>query len=165
MAGHPEFLARLLAMDLSSRRRAAAAPAPGGAGAIALHDGAAVAALPDAELLIARVREGLPARSFKVLVEALSVSAERLAGVLQIAPRTLARRTVFKPDESARILRVGRLFQRTLEVMGSEAAARGWLLVPQWGLGGAIPLDYADTEAGAREVEVLLGRIEHGVVA
>ena len=31
------------------------------------------------------------------------------------------------------------------------------------GLGGAIPLEYAETEVGAREVENLLGRIEYGV--
>ncbi|WP_082407641.1 MbcA/ParS/Xre antitoxin family protein [Verrucomicrobium spinosum] len=39
------------------------------------------------------------------------------------------------------------------------------LNAPQTGLGGAIPLDYARTEVGAREVEALLTRIEHGVYA
>jgi uncharacterized protein (DUF2384 family) len=34
---------------------------------------------------------------------------------------------------------------------------------PQIGLGGAVPLAYAETELGAREVEDLLGRIEYGV--
>ena len=34
---------------------------------------------------------------------------------------------------------------------------------PQVGLGGAVPLDYAETELGAREVEDLLSRIEYGV--
>jgi uncharacterized protein (DUF2384 family) len=33
----------------------------------------------------------------------------------------------------------------------------------QKGLGGKTPLEYADTEPGAREVEDLLGRLEHGV--
>ena len=40
---------------------------------------------------------------------------------------------------------------------------RRWLTSPQVGLGGAIPLEYAETEVGAREVENLLGRIEYGV--
>jgi len=31
------------------------------------------------------------------------------------------------------------------------------------GLGGETPLEYAETEVGAREVEDLLGRIEYGV--
>ena len=30
-------------------------------------------------------------------------------------------------------------------------------------LGGATPLDFAKTEPGAREVENVLGRLEHGV--
>ena len=47
--------------------------------------------------------------------------------------------------------------------MESEENARQWLSSPQFGLGGAVPLKYAETEAGAREVEDLLGRIENAV--
>ena len=35
---------------------------------------------------------------------------------------------------------------------------------PAWALGDVTPLQYADTELGAQEVEDLLGRIEHGVL-
>jgi putative toxin-antitoxin system antitoxin component (TIGR02293 family) len=52
---------------------------------------------------------------------------------------------------------------RAVDVLGSQEVARRWLTHPQFGLGGAAPLDYAETEAGAREVENLLGRIEYGV--
>jgi putative toxin-antitoxin system antitoxin component (TIGR02293 family) len=38
-----------------------------------------------------------------------------------------------------------------------------WLKSPQKALGGKTPLEYSDTEPGAREVEDLLGRLEHGV--
>ena len=38
-----------------------------------------------------------------------------------------------------------------------------WLRSQQLGLGGEVPLDYAESEVGAREVEDLLGRIEFGV--
>ena len=48
-------------------------------------------------------------------------------------------------------------------VMESVENGRRWLNSPQVGLGGATPLEYAETEVGAREVEDLLGRIEHGV--
>ena len=34
---------------------------------------------------------------------------------------------------------------------------------PQVGLGGAVPLDYASTETGAREVHNLLGGIDYGI--
>ena len=46
---------------------------------------------------------------------------------------------------------------------GDIAAARKWLQMPQRGLGGETPLDFASTEVGAREVENLIGRLEHGV--
>jgi putative toxin-antitoxin system antitoxin component (TIGR02293 family) len=54
---------------------------------------------------------------------------------------------------------------KAVELMESEESARQWLASPQFGLGGAVPLDYAETEIGAREVEDLLGRIEYGVYA
>lgn len=68
-------------------------------------------------------------------------------------------------DESDRAVRFGRLLLRAREVFGDAADARLWLGSPQVGLGGAVPLDYAETEVGAREVEDLLGRIDHNVYA
>ena len=113
--------------------------------------------------LVSYARRGLPARSFGRLCEVLDVPRERVARVVQIPLRTLARRTVLKPDESERILRIGRLYDLACEVLGSPAAARRWLSRPVQALGGAVPLEHADTEPGAREVEDLLGRVEHGV--
>jgi putative toxin-antitoxin system antitoxin component (TIGR02293 family) len=48
-------------------------------------------------------------------------------------------------------------------VFDDPQLARKWLKEPSWALGDVIPLQYADTELGAQEVEDLLGRIEHGV--
>jgi uncharacterized protein (DUF2384 family) len=49
----------------------------------------------------------------------------------------------------------------TLACAGNEA--RKTVAVLAIAFHGECPLDFADTEIGAREVEVLLGRIEHGV--
>jgi len=38
-----------------------------------------------------------------------------------------------------------------------------WLTRAQPALGGAIPLELAKTGLGTREVEALIGRLEHGV--
>ena len=46
---------------------------------------------------------------------------------------------------------------------GDSRAAERWLSSPRRALGGATPLELAKTEAGAREVEALIGRLEHGV--
>lgn len=111
------------------------------------------------------VKDGFTAKAFDLLCEAYDVPRERICQVVRIPSRTLARRTVFKPDESERILRLGRLFQRAMVVLGSAEEARVWFRAPQHAFGGIAPLDYADTELGAREVENLLGRLEHGVFA
>lgn len=168
MTNEENFIHRMVTADYVKTRRGSA-----GVAELDLSEGMALRdqvatlprAIPTVDQLVEMVRGGLPARSFRFLCDAIGVSAERLARVAHIAPRTLARRRIFKPDESDRILRLGRLFQQATAVLGGEEEARRWLLAPQWALGGAVPLDYADTEPGAREVEALLGRMEHGVVA
>jgi len=100
------------------------------------------------------------------LRESLGISMELLAPKLGLSKATLHRRKAtgrLHAAESDRVVRYARLVGRAREVLESEEAARTWLRSPQVGLGGAIPLDYAETEVGAREVEDLLGRIEHGV--
>ena len=48
---------------------------------------------------------------------------------------------------------------------GDNAAALRWLTAPRKALEGKTPLAYARTELGAREVEDLIGRLEHGVIS
>ena len=116
--------------------------------------------------LIESIKKGLPFSGFEKLRSLLGVAAKELAGTLQIATRTLAHRREagrLRPDESERLYRVARLFDRAIELMGSEEAARTWFTTPKRALGGVSPLQFADTEPGAREVEHLIGRLEHGV--
>jgi putative toxin-antitoxin system antitoxin component (TIGR02293 family) len=61
------------------------------------------------------------------------------------------------------VVRYARLLGRAAVVMESLENGRRWLASPQVGLGGEVPLSFAQTEVGAREVEDLLGRIEYGV--
>ena len=112
------------------------------------------------------LKRGLPASSFEKLHKGMDISSADLARVTNIAIRTLQRRRKqgqFQTDESERLLRLGVLFDKAIEVLGSVDAARSWMKSPQKPLAGKTPLAYSDTEPGAREVEDLLGRIEHGV--
>ncbi|MCX7046909.1 MAG: DUF2384 domain-containing protein [Candidatus Sumerlaeota bacterium] len=112
------------------------------------------------------IKKGLPASSYSMLLAKLGVPTETLASIASIAPRTLSRRLKegkFHSDESERLLRISSLFSKALTVMGSEARAQAWLKSPKRALDGKTPLEYADTECGAQEVQDLLGRIEHGV--
>jgi len=116
--------------------------------------------------LIQKIKKGLPVSAFEKIQKELEVSADTLASTVNIASRTLARRKKegrFQPDESERVLRIASLFDRALQVLHKQSRVKLWFKSPQKGLGGKTPLEYADTEPGAREVEDLLGRLEHGV--
>ncbi len=116
--------------------------------------------------LVEVLRAGLPVQELNDLQATLAVPMEKLVPMLGISKATLHRRKAegrLDQAESDRVLRFARLMGRAVEVLESEDNARQWLTSPQFGLGGAVPLEYAETEVGAREVEDLLGRIDHGV--
>jgi putative toxin-antitoxin system antitoxin component (TIGR02293 family) len=121
---------------------------------------------PEAAYVIGKVRDGLPLAEFHSLQELLGLTEERLAGLLGMSRATLHRRKAdgtLDRSASDRLVRFARLFLRASEVLGGEKPARSWLAAPAIAFRGECPLDFADTEIGAREVEALLGRIEHGV--
>ena len=120
----------------------------------------------DIDDLILKVRKGLPVSSFEKLGRRLAVSDDFLSQIVDIPKRTLTRRKQqgrFNAQESEKVLRIGRLYDKAMEVFEDADAAEKWLKEPARGLGEAIPLVYAKTELGAQEVERLLIRIEHGV--
>jgi putative toxin-antitoxin system antitoxin component (TIGR02293 family) len=117
--------------------------------------------------LLRRVEEGFDFRSLESLQRALGLPMETVAELANIAPRTLSRRKEqgrLMPDESDRLVRVSRLFSKAIDLFeGDEAAARQWFTSGAVALGGQAPVTFARTETGSREVEDLLGRLEHGV--
>jgi putative toxin-antitoxin system antitoxin component (TIGR02293 family) len=116
--------------------------------------------------LIRRIQKGLPFSDLKVLQDTIDMPFEQLAAKLSISRSTLQRRKAagrLSPDESDKVIRFARLLEHATNVFGDVDKARSWLKFPQRGLGGAVPLDYAETEIGAREVDNLLGRIDYGV--
>ncbi len=115
------------------------------------------------ETVRSAIHEGLPKAAFDQLKAVTGIPGDFLASVVGIPARTLARREVFKPDETGAILRVAAAFQKTLEVFEDLKEARTWFSNSKRALGGASPLEFCDTEPGAAEVVNLLGRIEHGV--
>jgi len=134
-------------------------PSAGGLQASVLGD-------PTAPYVVNFVRNGLRITEFAALRKTLGVTEERLAAWLGMSRATLHRRKKsghLDRAESDRLVRYARLFLRAAEVLGGADSARSWLAAAAFAFDGESPLDYADTEIGAREVEALLGRIEHGV--
>ncbi|HJR63630.1 MAG TPA: antitoxin Xre/MbcA/ParS toxin-binding domain-containing protein [Gemmatimonadaceae bacterium] len=117
--------------------------------------------------IYATVRKGLSYASFLRFQRNTELPAPVLADLTQIPPRTLARRKQegrLDPEESDRLVRVARIFGRALELFeGDVRAARDWLTSEQGALGGLVPLELAKTDVGAREVDDLIGRLEHGI--
>jgi len=116
--------------------------------------------------LIRQIQKGLRFSELETLQNSIGMPFEQLAAKLCISRSTLQRRKAagrLSPDESDKVMRLSRLLEHATNVFGDVEKARAWLKFPQRGLGGAVPLDYAETEVGAREVDNLLGRIDYGV--
>lgn len=109
------------------------------------------------------VHNGIDRKAFDRIRDGMGISTDELSAIAAIPKRTLSRREKFSPDETERLLRIASVLQKAVEVLESLPAARRWLSFPKRALGGLTPLQCCDTDAGATEVEHLLGRIEHGV--
>lgn len=116
--------------------------------------------------VITRIKKGLPTASFEKLRTEFGVTAAELAAILNINMRTLARRKQsgrLGVDESERVYRLARLFQIGLNLFQNAELTRRWFAAPKAVFGDLSPLNYADTEPGAQEVEKQLRRLQHGV--
>lgn len=114
------------------------------------------------------VQRGLRFSSLERFQKNSGLSTSELADAVVITARTLARRKDqgrLDPEESDRLLRIARVFGKALELFeGETGPAREWLFGPQRALGGERPILLARTDLGAREVEALADRLEHGVL-
>jgi len=77
--------------------------------------------------------------------------------------RRLAKRERLRASESDAINRLVRVTADAEKTFGNSEFAKKWLNLPNPALADRIPIEMAETDAGAREVEVILTRIAHGV--
>lgn len=120
----------------------------------------------DRNEMIKKVRSGLLAKDLIAVQRALQAPQREVAKILSIPISTLTRRKKagrLNRDESERVVRIAHLVDSANSLIGDEAATRTWLRTPMDLLGGNTPLEHAETEMGARDVEDLIGRLCHGV--
>ena len=121
----------------------------------------------DALHVMEHIRRGFAYSAFERFQRNTELPYRVLAEAADIPERTLARRKEsgrLQPDESDRLARLSRVFARAIGLFeGDLGSARGWLTSPAAALGGGTPLEFASTDAGAIEVENLIGRLEHGI--
>ena len=113
------------------------------------------------------IETGLPAGAAEALKEVVGLDDPSMATTLGISIRTLARvrasQSRFDSVVSDRLYRLARLVAIARVVLEHDDRAVQWLTQPQPGLAQRRPIDVAKSDPGAREVENLLIRIEHGV--
>ena len=118
--------------------------------------------------LVEQIREGFQFELVEELAKLSGVELSELVALGVIPRRTLAhskQNQQFSPTQSDRATRFFRLFQRAKDTFGSEEKAMLWLKKPTRPLRQSAPMDLLDTEEGARVVEDLLTRIDHGIAA
>jgi putative toxin-antitoxin system antitoxin component (TIGR02293 family) len=108
---------------------------------------------------------GIPARRVQELIDrrVLGQKAVYRAIPERTFKRRLANRETLKVPESNAIARLLRVTEAAFKAFGEEDFARKWLNLPNPALSSAIPIELAETDAGAREVEAVLIRFAHGV--
>lgn len=117
--------------------------------------------------LVRAVRRGFPAGAVQHMLDSGRLTLAELDRV--VMPRKTwsnrKRAGTLTAEQSDRLIRVARVLAIAEETFANPAKAHAWLRRPTEVLGGEKPLDFLDTEEGAREVETLLGRIAHGIAA
>lgn len=117
--------------------------------------------------LAEKAQKGIPASSITELADAIDLTIAQISRIVQIPQRTLERRIQTQKKlpmvESERVIRLARLFAKAIAAFGCETKAAEWFKEPIASIGARTPIELCETESGAREVEEILGRIEHGV--
>ncbi|HEX3968673.1 MAG TPA: antitoxin Xre/MbcA/ParS toxin-binding domain-containing protein [Edaphobacter sp.] len=117
---------------------------------------------------LARVESGVPLTTMSTFAESSGLPLKDLYEVV-IPARTLkhrrARREPLSRDESDKLARLVRVFDRSVAVFGDPERARAWLDKPKKRFGNRTPLAMLRTEIGGRMVEEMLGQIDEGMFA
>jgi putative toxin-antitoxin system antitoxin component (TIGR02293 family) len=107
---------------------------------------------------------GVEAKRVKELIDRGVLGAKQVFRVIpeRTFSRRLAKRETLKPSEADAIGRLLRVTQLAEKILGDAAFARQWLHLPNPALKNRIPVELAETDVGAREVEAALSRLAHG---
>jgi putative toxin-antitoxin system antitoxin component (TIGR02293 family) len=118
--------------------------------------------------LVEDIREGFVFAQVAALAKEAGVALEDLVEFGIIPRRTFThskQNQRFTATQSARLARFFRIQQRAKGTFASDERAMQWLKRPTEPLQNNAPVSLLDTEEGARLVEDLLTRIDHGIAA
>jgi len=117
---------------------------------------------------LSRIESGIPVATMSDFVASSGVPFKDLYDIV-IPARTLkhrrARREPLSTDESDKLARVVRIFDRAVAVFGDVDRARAWLDEPKRRFEGRSPMAMLRTDIGGRMVEEFLVQIDEGMFA
>ncbi len=118
----------------------------------------------DVSDLLQLVREGFPERCLEQFSLETGIPSHQWSQSLDLgSPEMMSGSARLSRDHSERLLRAARVFDSAIRLFdGRVERAREWLNSPQAGVGGGTPMNLLRSEAGAREVENLIGRLADG---
>jgi putative toxin-antitoxin system antitoxin component (TIGR02293 family) len=118
--------------------------------------------------LVEQIRAGFPYEMVESMTLEVGITVDELVEVGVITRRTLShsrQAQQFSSAQSDRATRFFRIFQKAKDTFGSKEKAIAWLRRPTRPLAENAPVTLLDTEEGARMVDDLLSRIDHGIAA
>jgi putative toxin-antitoxin system antitoxin component (TIGR02293 family) len=116
------------------------------------------------------VERGVPAIVLAHFKKHAGVSNAWMSEILGVSEKTFiawqkSPRKNITPVSSDRLVRAAKIVSLAERVLESEENARKWLRERQPGLGNEVPQALLSTDVGAKQVEDLLLRMEHGFLA
>jgi putative toxin-antitoxin system antitoxin component (TIGR02293 family) len=110
------------------------------------------------------IMQGVEAKRVQTLIDRGVLNAKQVYRVIpeRTFKRRLANREPLKPAEADSIARLVRVTEAAHRMLGDAQFAHQWLILPNPTLKNRIPIELAETDAGAREVEDALSRLVHG---
>jgi putative toxin-antitoxin system antitoxin component (TIGR02293 family) len=114
------------------------------------------------------VEEGVPVATMTNFVAASGMQFRDIYEVV-IPARTLkhrkARKEPLTRDESDKLVRLVRVYDQAVQVLGEKEKALYWLSEPKRRFDGRTPIQMLRTDLGGRMVEEMLGQIQYGMFA
>jgi putative toxin-antitoxin system antitoxin component (TIGR02293 family) len=114
------------------------------------------------------VEEGVPVATMTTFVAASGMQFRDIYEVV-IPARTLkhrkARKEPLTRDESDKLVRLVRVYDQAVLVLGDKEKALYWLSEPKRRFDGRTPIQMLRTDLGGRMVEEMLGQIQYGMFA
>jgi putative toxin-antitoxin system antitoxin component (TIGR02293 family) len=121
--------------------------------------------LPPVDELLTQLKGELSVKDLWRIASRIGMSAEQFEKITDASPHRLRRgrggEEKVDVAKNEAIARCTRVFKRVLALCNrDEGAARGWLNAPAPILKNQKPIESAETSAGAKEVEALVGQLE-----